>query len=90
LVNVVYNFRSWNISGPVPDALAADLDDRVARRACRRIRGDRSTARHRRSDAARDVQFVGHGALVVLLAAMVASKVLSPQYLVCSRRSFRS
>jgi len=40
------------------------------------------TARHRRSDAARDVQFVGHGALVVLLAAMVASKVLSPQYLV--------
>jgi len=81
-VNVVFNFRSWNINGPVPDALArastvvmlvvlALVYGLIAR-----------AARDRGPAAARDVQFVGHSAFVVLIAAIVSSKVLSPQYLV--------
>jgi len=81
-VDIVFSSRSWNISGPVPDALA--------RASTFLLLGVLATvyamifrvARKRDSVGARDVLFVGHGALTVLLAAMVASKVLSPQYLV--------
>jgi len=81
-VNVVYNFRSWNISGPVPDALA-----RISTVVLLTVLAATYTvvyraSRNRGSSATRDARFVGHGALVVLLAAMVTSKVLSPQYLV--------
>ena len=81
-VNIVYNFRSWNISGGVPDALARASTFVLLAVLAIVYTLIYRTARHRSSPAARDVQFVGHAALVVLLAAMVASKVLSPQYLV--------
>jgi len=81
-VDVVYSSRSWNIAGPVADALA--------RASTFVLLGVLATiyvliyraARSKGSAAARDIRFVGHGALTVLLAAMAASKVLSPQYLV--------
>ena len=81
-VNVVYNFRSWNISGPVPDALA-----RVSTFVLIGVLGAvyaliYRSARDRGPESSRDVRFVAHATLVVLLAAMVASKVLSPQYLI--------
>src|SRR4029079_15293339 len=75
-------FRSWNISGPVPDALARISTIVLLAALAAAYAVTDQTARHPRSDAARDVAFGGHGALVVLLAAMGASKVLSPQYLV--------
>jgi uncharacterized membrane protein len=80
-VNIVYNFRSWNISGPVPDVLARISTAMLLAMLAAAYGVIYWTARDR-SDAARDVRFIGHGALVVLLVAMIASKVLSPQYLV--------
>ena len=81
-VNVVFSFRSWNISGPVPDALArASTFVMLAALAIVYALIARS-GRDRDPAAARDVEFVGHAAFAVLLAAMVTSKVLSPQYLV--------
>jgi len=81
-VTVVYSFRSWNISGPVPDLLA-----RVSTLVLVAVVSGVYTiiyrkARDRGAAASHDVRFVGHAALVVLLAAMITSKVLSPQYLV--------
>ena len=81
-VNVVFSFRSWNINGPVPDALArASTVVMLGALAAVYLLVDR-VARERGPAAARDPRFVGHAALVVLLTAMVTSKVLSPQYLV--------
>lgn len=81
-VNVVYNFRSWNISGPVPDALARWSTFVLIGVLALMYAVIYRTARDRGPDSARDIRFAGHAAFVVLLAAMVASKVLSPQYLV--------
>ena len=81
-VNIVYNFRSWNISGAVPDALARASTFVLIAVLATVYALIYRTARDRGSSTAHDVQFVGHAALLVLLAAMAASKVLSPQYLI--------
>ena len=80
-VDVVASFRSINIAGPFVDVLArisAPILIVVLILAYvvieRQSRGRRA--------AADDVAFVGHSAAFVLLAAMAASKVLSPQYFV--------
>lgn len=81
-VDVVHTFGSFNIKGPFVATLA-----RFATIALLLVLGvtyafvDR-TSRRSRSVAADDVELVGHAAFLVLIAAMIASKVLSPQYLV--------
>ena len=81
-VDVVYNFRSWNISGPVPNALARISTIVLIGVLAVVYTVIHRAARDRGPDSPRDVQFIGHAALVVQLAAMVVSKVLSPQYLI--------
>ncbi len=81
-VDVVYSFRSWNVSGPIPDALARGSTFVLLAVLATVYALIYHAARRRGPTAAHDVQFVGHGALAVLLVAIPASKVLSPQYLV--------
>jgi uncharacterized membrane protein len=78
---VVFRFASWNVAGPLPDALAristwillltvsvvyAVIDRRI------RTAPDRSSG----------VEFMATAVTLVIAAALPASKVLSPQYLV--------
>jgi hypothetical protein len=80
-IDVVHTFGSFNIIGPFVDVLA-----RVSTLVLLVVLAGAyalvyGAARPRR-DAAREPEFVSHAAFVVLAAAMIASKVLSPQYLV--------
>lgn len=81
-VHVVFTFRSWNLAGPVPDVLTRLstpllgvllLGAYALIAKCLRTLGDEST---------RDVRVVATCSALVLLAGLVGSKVLSPQYLI--------
>jgi uncharacterized membrane protein len=81
-VDVIFNFRSWNIAGPFVNVLAS-VSTFVLLIVLAAVYVLVYRSAHRRAeDASADVEFVGHAAFLVLLAAMAASKVLSPQYLV--------
>jgi hypothetical protein len=81
VVAIVYNFRSWNIAGPAASVLVRASTPLlvVALLSAYVFIG---TGARRLAGANRHVRIVATSASLVLLAGLVTSKVLSPQYLI--------
>jgi uncharacterized membrane protein len=80
--DVVFTFGSWNIAGPFA-ALLSRLSTIVLILVLALVYA--MIDRHVRTNpdsAARDPELLSHAAALILVAALAASKVLSPQYLI--------
>ena len=79
LVRVVYAYRSMNIEG---DAVRALLPISTPLLAAALLVSYALVFRYRRAGVGRDVRVIATSSALVLLAGLITSKVLSPQYLV--------
>ena len=81
-VGVAVTYRSWNITGPAADMLTRVATPVLAVALVASYTVVRRHASRLGDDARRDVRVVATSSALVLLAGLVTSKVLSPQYLI--------
>ena len=81
-VHVVFTFRSWNLAGPVPDVLARLSTPLLGLLLLGAYAFIAKCIRALDAEHTRDVRVVATCSAFVLLAGLVGSKVLSPQYLI--------
>jgi hypothetical protein len=82
VVGIVNNFRSWNITGRAADVLVRASTPLLVMALLAAYAFIRSAARRLPAEEVRNVRIAATGASLVLLAGLVTSKVLSPQYLI--------
>lgn len=82
VVGIVYNFRSWNIAGRAADVLARASTPLLVVALLAAYAFIHSVARRLSAADVRNVRIAATGTSLVLLAGLITSKVLSPQYLI--------
>jgi uncharacterized membrane protein len=80
--DVVHEFGSWDLAGPIPSAFARASTIILLATVLWCFVIVYREALRREAEAARDVRFLAHASALVLAASLCASKVLTPSYLV--------
>jgi len=82
VVRIEMTFRSWNVAGPFPNLLTKLSTPLLGILLLGAYAFIARCIRTLDSESTRDVSIVGTSVALVLLAGLIGSKVLSPQYLV--------